>query len=354
MSGRVLESVYMHWAKNQRPVTYALSSSEVPHYPLDRLPISIADLELTGASHYRYRPLREAIGRKESVPADWVVAADGTSMANMLAMAALVGPDDEVLIEQPTYEPLLAVAGFLGARIARFARQPDAGFALDPEAVRRAVTPATKLIVVTNLHNPSSAFADEDALREIGALGPHVLIDEVYRDAAQAPARSAVHLGERFIATNSLTKVYGLSGLRCGWILAESALAERMWRLNELFGVSQGHADERLSCIALANLHRISEGTHERLACNRSLLNAFFASRAELECAPLTGGITAFPRLLKGDPEALDTLLRETYDTSIVPGRWFEMPHHFRLGFGGATPLIEEGLARLGRALDEL
>jgi hypothetical protein len=354
MSGRVLQSDYMHWAKNQRPVTYALSSSEVVHFPLDRLPISIADLELTGASHYRYRPLREAIGAKEGVPADWVIAADGTSMANMLAMAALIGPGDEVLIEQPTYEPLLGVARFLGAEVRRVQRRPETGFALDPDAVRRAVTPATKLIVLTNLHNPTSALADEAALREIGGLGPHVLVDEVYLDAAGEPARSAVHLGDRFIATSSLTKCYGLSGLRCGWILAEPGLAERIWRLNELFGVSQAHADERLSCIALANLDRIAEGTHALLARNRALAHAFFASRPELDCAPLTGGITAFPRLLSGDPEALDDLLRAKYDTSIVPGRWFEMPDRFRVGLGGPTPTIEEGLARLGRALDEL
>jgi aspartate/methionine/tyrosine aminotransferase len=354
MSGRVLQSDYMHWAKNQRPVTYALSSSEVAHFPLDRLDLSIADLGLTGASHYRYAPLREAIGAKEGVPADWVVAADGTSMANMLAMAALVGPGDEVLIEQPTYEPLLGVAGFLGAKIGRFQRRAEAGFALDPQEVRRAVTPATKLIVLTNLHNPSSTLADEAALREIGALGPHVLVDEVYLDAAAQPARSAVHLGARFVATSSLTKVYGLSGLRCGWILAEPALAERIWRLNELFGVAQAHADERLGCIALANLDRISEGTSALLARNRALANAFFASRSELECAPLTGGITAFPRLRTGDPVALDDLLREKYDTSIVPGRCFEMADHFRIGLGGPTAMVEEGLARLGRALDEL
>jgi hypothetical protein len=334
-------------------VTYALSSSEVAHFPLDRLPISIADLELTGASHYRYRPLREAIGAKEGVPADWVVAADGTSMANMLAMAALIEPGDEVLVEQLTYEPMLGVARFLGAEVKRFQRRPETGFALDPEEVRRAVTPATKLIVLTNLHNPSGTLADEAALRAIGELGPHVLVDEVYLDSAAGPVRSAVHLGERFVATSSLTKVYGLSGLRCGWILAEPALAERIQRLNELFGVAQAHADERLSCIALANLGRIAEGTRELLARNRALANAFFAARPELDCAPPTGGITAFPRLLRGDPEALDDLLRTKYDVSIVPGRWFEMPDHFRLGLGGPTPTIAEGLARLGRALDE-
>ena len=355
MSERVVQSEYMYWAKHQRPVTYALSSSEVPPFPLERLGLSLADLDLTGASAYRYPPLREAIAAKEGVAPESVVMADGTSMANMLALAALVEPGDEVLVERPTYEPLLAVLGFLGACIARFDRRAEDGFALDPDAVARAVTPATKLIVVTNLHNPSGAYADEAVLRRIAGLGPRLLIDEVYRDAAFAlRPRSAFHLSDRFVATNSLTKVYGLSGLRCGWILAEPVLAERMWRLNELFGVAQAHAGERLGCFALARLTEVAAGTAERLARNRALANAFFASRDDLDCAPMVHGITAFPRMLSGDPEALDERLRIRFDTGIVPGRWFEAPQHFRLGVGGATEMVEEGLARLGAALDEL
>ena len=143
MTVRTLQSDYMHWAKNQRPVRYNLASSEVPHFALDRLPLSLAELELDGASRYRYPPLREAIAAREGVAPECVVAADGTSMANMLAMAALIEPGDEVLVEHPAYEPLLAVLGFLGARITRFSRRAPA-FALDPEEVARAVTPATK------------------------------------------------------------------------------------------------------------------------------------------------------------------------------------------------------------------
>jgi len=350
----VVRSEYMHWAKNQRPVTYALSSSEVPHFALDRLPLALADLELTGASAYRYPPLREAIAGKEGVAPENVVAADGTSMANMLALAALVEPGDEVLVERPTYEPLLAVLGFLGARVMRFDRRSPS-FALDPDAVRRAVTPATKLILLTNLHNPSGAYADEASLRRIAEIGPRVLVDEVYRDAAFAERpRSCVHLSDRFVATNSLTKVYGLSGIRCGWILAEAALAERIWRLNELFGVAQVHAGERLGCFALAHLGEVAAGTAERLQRNRALANAFFAARDDLECAPMVHGITAFPRLRHGDPEALDDLLRTRFDTGIVPGRWFEMADHFRIGVGGPTEMVAEGLARLGAALDLL
>src|ERR1051325_11599372 len=102
---------------------------------------------MNGASYYRYPPLREAIAAKEGVDPEQVVAADGTSMANMLAMAALIAAGDEVLIEQPNYEPLLAVARFLGAKVTRFARDPE-DFALDPGEVERRFTDATRLIVL--------------------------------------------------------------------------------------------------------------------------------------------------------------------------------------------------------------
>ncbi|HEV2745732.1 MAG TPA: pyridoxal phosphate-dependent aminotransferase [Allosphingosinicella sp.] len=352
---RAMRSDYMHWAKTQPPVPFNLASSEVAHHPLDQLPIAIADLELNGASYYRYPPLRQAIADKSGVAADCVVTADGTSMANFLAMAALIEPGDEVLIEQPSYEPLLAVASFLGGVVRRFPRRAEQGFRLDPDQVGRAVTPRTRLIVITNLHNPSSAYADEEALRAIGEFGVRVLVDEVYLDAAFTPSpRSAFHLGAQFVCTSSLTKVYGLSGLRCGWVLAEPALAERMWRLNDLFGVAQAHAAERLGCIALAHLAEISAQTPALLERNRRLADAFAESRNDLDSVPMAGGLTVFPRLLRGDADALHALLLAKYDTSIVPGRWFGLTDHFRIGIGGATAMLEAGLARIGAALDEL
>jgi len=348
---RAVQSDYMHWAKTQPPARYNLASSEVPHFALDAFPIDVAGLELDGASRYRYPPLRAAIARKCGVAPDRVVMADGASMANMLAMAALIAPGDEVLVEHPAYEPMVAAARFLGAEISQVRRKgPD--FRLDPAAVARAVTARTRLILLTNLHNPSGNLADAETLRQIGDLGPIVLIDEVYLDAAGE--KSAALLGDGFVATSSLTKVYGLSGLRCGWILAEPALAERMWRLNELFGVAQAHADERLSLIALERLDEIAAATPALLARNRALANAFFESRADLEVAPMVHGVTAFPRLLRGDVGALHARLREAYDTAIVPGRFFGLADHFRIGVGGATGMVAAGLERLGAALDAI
>ncbi|WP_129790667.1 pyridoxal phosphate-dependent aminotransferase [Sphingosinicella sp. CPCC 101087] len=350
---RTMRSDYMHWAKNQPKVTFNLGSSEVDNFRLDRLPFEIADLELDGASYHRYPPLRQAIAEKEQVTPEQVVMADGTSMANMLALAALIDPGDEVLVEEPVYEPMLATVRYLGGEVRRFERRAEEGFRLDPDAVERQVGPRTRLILVTNLHNPSGAFADEAALERIGAIGPRVVVDEVYRDAVPG-SRSAAHLGSNFIVTNSLTKVYGLSGLRCGWILADPDLAERMWRLNELFGVAQAHAAERLSCIALAHLDEVASGTAERLERNRALARDFLDGRPELDWVPVPHGITLFPRLVRGDVDRLRDLLVEKYDASIVPGRWFERPDHFRLGIGAPPERFTAGLERLGSALDEL
>ena len=355
---RSMQSGYMHWAKFKPPVRYALTMSEVPHFRMDSLPVSIADLDLDGASHPRYAPLREAIGRRYGVSTEKVVAADGTSMANFLAMAALISPGDEVLIEHPAYELLLGAASFLGAQIKRFDRKPADAFRLDPAEVSRALSERTRLIVITDLHNPSSALAAEEDLRAVGQLaagvGARVLVDEVYLDAAAPARRSAAHLGPAFVCTNSLTKVYGLSGLRCGWILAEPELAERMWRLNDLFGVNQAHPAERLACIAFEHIGKVVGDAPELLARNRECWNAFLNGRGDLDCMAAEHGITAFPEWSGGDTERLDTLLRERYDTAIVPGRWFEMPDRFRVGFGLPEPDFDEALNRLGAALDEL
>ena len=355
-SHRIMQSDYMHWAKFKPPVRYPLTGSEVPHFRMDSLPWTKADLDLDGASHPRYPPLREAIAGRYGVPVNQVVAADGTSMANFLAMAALISPGDEVLIEHPTYEPMLNTASFLGADIKRFRRRPENEFALNVDQL--PLSERTRLIVITNLHNPSSALVKDNDLCALGdaakRVGARILVDEVYLDSAVPPRRSAIHLGPEFVCTNSLTKVYGLSGLRCGWILAEPELAERMWRVNDLFGVNQAHPAERLACIAFEHIDQVLGDTPQMLARNRQLWNEFVGSRADLECIPAEHGIVAFPRWSGGDTERLNARLCERYDTAVVPGRWFEMADHFRVGFGLPTEQFEEGLQRLGAALDDL
>ena len=160
---RTVESPYLEWAKTKSHARFNLATSGLMHYPMRALGARLEDVELSGPSWYGYAPLQEALAHKAGVASDCVVAAVGTSFANHLAMASLIEPGDEVLIEQPAYDPLLAVAGYLGARIRRFPRRREDGFAVDPSAVEQNLTPLTRLIVITNLHNPSSAPVGESA-----------------------------------------------------------------------------------------------------------------------------------------------------------------------------------------------
>jgi aspartate/methionine/tyrosine aminotransferase len=352
-------SPYLVWVKTQPHARFNLATSGVSNLSLSQLPVRLEDLEISGQTPgYGFAPLQEKLAKHAGVPKECVVAAIGTSMANYLVYAGTLEPGDDVLVEHPAYGPMIEAAELAGAHVIRFQRHFENGFAVDPAEIERALTPKTRLIVLTNLHNPSGAFVPAETLRTIGQIakrhGARVMVDEVYLDMfLDAAVPSAFHLGDEFVITTSLTKVYGLSGLRCGWILAAPELARRIWRINDLFGNIPSHTAEQLSIIALDHLPEIARRSRQLLATNRALLNQFLDSRRDLQylCPPC--GTIVFPRLTRGRTEAFIQLLREKYETEVVPGRFFEMPEHFRLGVGGDTEIVKGGLERLSAALDE-
>jgi aspartate/methionine/tyrosine aminotransferase len=352
------QSTYMNWSKLRPAVQYDLALSGVIAYPLEDLAIEKEQLVVTGQSMYGYEPLQQAIAERYGVGTDQVVAANGCSGANMLALAALIEPGDQVLMEFPVYDPILSAAQFLRAEVIHFERRAADGWGINLDNIARLVTDRTRVIVITNLHNPSGVYTPPEELKALGAIaqkvGARILVDEVYLGTMfEREPRSSVHLGPEFVVTNSLTKSYGLAGLRCGWILAEPAVAEKMWRLNDLFGVSQPHIAERLAVIAWQNLPRIAQRAQDLLSENRALLRDFLATRSDLETGSPEFGTTIFPRLPGRKVEQLADLLRDRYDTAIVPGRFFGMPEHFRIGVCGTTEAVAGGLERLGQALDE-
>jgi aspartate/methionine/tyrosine aminotransferase len=357
-NARAVASTYLEWAKLCSPAKYNLATSGIMSYPLAELHVSAEDLEINGTDAYGYQPLLERLARKCGVTPDCVVAAAGTSMANHLAMAALLEPGDDVLIEQASYGPVLEVASYLRGNILRFERRAERDFQIDPDDIARRITPKTRLICLTNLHNPSGALTSEETLIRMGEIaqkaGAQVLVDEVYLDMVyDQPVRSSFHLGGNFVVTTSLTKAYGLSGLRCGWIVAQPELARRMWRLNDLFGATPVHPGELLSVAALDQLSRIDARARAILATNRKALYAFFSGRSDLDGFPSRWGTVSFPRLKSGSADGFCEFLRDRHESSVVPGRFFEMPDHFRIGIGGDPAMTAEALKRLAAALDE-
>jgi hypothetical protein len=125
-----------------------------------------------------------------------------------------------------------------------------------------------------------------------------------------------------------------------------------MWLLNDLFAATGALPAERLSIVAFDHLPQFRERARALLAANRPLLDAFLASRSDLKCFRPPAGTVAFPRLTRGHPQVFFQLLREKYETTVVPGSFFEMPQHFRIGIGGDTASLKGGLERLSSALD--
>lgn len=354
-------SEYMQWAKTQMQARFNIGNSGVMFYPLRELGATFEDLEINGPSHYGYDPLQKELAEKCAVSMECVASATGTSMANQLVMAAILNPGDEVLIEQPTYDPLVAVARYLRADIKRFPRTFENSFGIDLDLLRQQITLKTRLIVLSSLHNPSGIMVSSRTLKEIGTMakrvGARVLVDEVYLEClyleSGTPA-SAFHLGNEFVTTNSLTKAYGLNGLRCGWILAEPELIQKIWHLNDLFGVIPAHPAEILSVIALRNIAKIAARANNLITTNRTILNEFFDQNADkVEVIRPEFGTISFPRLRNGNGDDFCKFLLAKFETLVVPGRFFDMPNHFRLGIGSATENFQAGIERLSEALKQ-
>jgi len=365
---RTKRSLYMEWAKTHSHAKYNLATSGLIGVSRSEFPLDLKELEITAPGGYGHAPLLARLAVHTGVSEQCIVTAAGTSMANHLAMAAVLEPGDEVVLEQPAYGPLLDVANYLGARVKRLPRRFESRFAVNLDELQRAITTSTRLVVLSNLHNPSGALLSAEMVGAIGKLGirskVRVLIDEVYLEMLFGkPAPFCFPIGNAiagakenpFIVTSSLTKVYGLSGLRCGWILAAPDLARRMWLLNDLFAATGALPAERLSVTALDHLEQFRERARALLTANRTLLDSFLDSRRDIECFRPPAGTVVFPRLPHGrDPEAFFKMLREKFETTVVPGSFFEMTRHFRIGIGGDTPTLRAGLERLSSALDAL
>jgi aspartate/methionine/tyrosine aminotransferase len=266
-----------------------------------------------------------------------------------------------VLIETPAYDPLIAAARAAGANVLHFERPASKGFALDPYVVRSALTPATKLIAISNAHNPSGAMAPRDVIEQIGvmaeAIGARVLVDEVYaeaqHDAGPLP-RPAATIGDVFVSTNSLTKAYGLAGLRCGWIIASPTVSARVREMRDVIDGSGAYVAERLALTAVENIYRLRSRARKILADNLDVVRAMAGSHPGLEWLEPAAGTTAFPRVKGVDDTSdfVDRLIRD-HDTIVVPGRFFQAPQHIRIAFGGPIAMVREAVARLDRALRE-
>ena len=352
---------YMDWAKaHVGKGTHPLHRSDAPGTTLEDLGLSAADLRLFRPPTPRPDPeIAAAVAARYRVPADCVMPAAGTHHANFLLARALAGPGSRVLVETPWYEALPRVFEAVGATVVPFPRRLDAAGRLPMDAIRAGLRDGARVVAVTDLHNPTGAHLLPDDLAALEASAREydatVLVDEVYRDFLPPPAGTCFVPDGPFVVSSSLTKVYGLSGLRFGWALATPAVVDRMRRINDLLVVNPPAPTASIALAAWGRLDGIAARHRETAARNFKVVSAWIRGRPGLSWTPPDAGIASLVRVeaLRGkDDVAWVEALTEATGVVVVPGSMFEAPGGFRLSFGIPTEQLTEALDRLGSFLD--
>jgi aspartate/methionine/tyrosine aminotransferase len=349
---------YMEWFKTKSKVSIDLCSSGVGSLTRADLGLRWEDLEISGDNFYGYPPLLDAIGERYGVSEDKVVSTLGTSQALFLVCAALLDPGDEVLVETPVYEPLLSVPEAFGARVVRLARRYEDSYQFSLEIVKRFLSPKTRFILLTNLHNPSGTLIPRSFMEQVIHIARErnvsVVVDEIYLEFLDDEP-SSFHLADNVVVISSLTKVFGLGSVRCGWVLAQPELAKSMRRIIDFMHVEGVFIGETIAFKTFERLDEIKRKNRKWIDCNRALLRDFIDQENSLSWAEPEGGVVCFPRIEipSADGDKLADVLRSKYDTAVVPGSFFEQPKHFRLGFGIDTESLRTGLDKIRKALRE-
>ena len=283
--------------------------------------------------------LERVLGACWDAPGGRVALTAGGSEANAIVFGALLERGDEVLVESPGYEPHREVPRLFDVSVRRFER-PLVGGASLAAALEAALGPNTRMVVLTHPHNPSGVALsgpDVAALQEMAArAGLWILCDEIFRDALIEPRGTVATLGPRWVATSSLTKVYGLGGLRLGWIAGSDEVLARCVRVQNALSASPAIPSIALALELAPHLDLLRARSHRILAGNRERWTGLLHDGVPFTSPARPLGTTAwgiFPS--PGEGDAFAAFASRHADLAVTPGRFFGDSRGIRVGLGG-------------------
>ncbi|NUN50251.1 MAG: aminotransferase class I/II-fold pyridoxal phosphate-dependent enzyme [Candidatus Brocadiae bacterium] len=352
---------YLEWMKDHfGRYTYDLANPAVQTLTPAELGLTPQDLEFNGRNYHGHPELLKTIAERFGVSTSNVVLTDGASMGIALLSFALLEPGMQVLLEAPNYEPLYRLPSSLGCDVRMMERPWEKGFQVDLESFQRRISRNTRVVWLTNLHNPSGVMTDGDRLRTLCQVsrdhGATLICSEVFRDLVfrGEPPPPAFKLDRSAVSIGSLSKLYGLDGLRVGWILCHEDLARRLASVRNHFSVMGSWLCEHVTLAAFRRLDRLLARSRSILTENLPVLKEFVEGRDDLEWVEPDGGTIAFLKLRGGVPSwDFARHLHDKYSTLVVPGDFFWAKGFLRVGFGGPTETLKSGLRILGNALTE-
>ena len=351
---------YLEWAKrNQGTAGLDLSNSAVAPLTAEDLGLAPGDLELTGRNAFGLEALLDQVSKRYGVPTKNIVLTHGASNAMYMLGATLLSPGEEVLLEMPNYEPMYRVARMFGAEVKVLDRPFEKGWQVDLEALGRRISRNTRVAILTNLHNPTGVMTGPEKLKTVVQVtrdhGAHLMVNETYLDLAAEPQKSAFLSGDNVIVVGSLTKSYGLGGLRIGWIFCPEELTDRLRAFQSYCVGVNAFVTEKIAVKAFEKLDALREKGRKITQRNLTVFREWMSGRPEMKWVEPDGGTVCFPRLPLGmDSWEMVRLLREKHDTLVTPGDFFWMKGFIRIGLGTDPEKLVVGLERLGQAIDEL
>lgn len=351
---------YMVWAHRESfRSPYCLSQSGMP--PPDPEPWRGVPLDVGHPAAEALPALEERLARLFGVPSERVIVTPGASAA-MLIVALACFRGGRVVAESPSYEPLRALPELVGAELALVRRRLDWGWRLDPDEAARVLAAGRRPahLFVTNPHNPSGELAGAEDVRAWAAAaeraGGLLVSCEVYGEYLPNARRvHAFDLAPNAISIGSLTKAYGLGGLRIGWLVLGEGLAGERARLVDMAYLSYVDPPTpslRAALVALEHLPRLLQPLRRIEHESRPPWEDWLRTAMGVSATVPEFGIIAFPRI-EGveDTRALARYLQLEHQVDTVPGEFFGAPGYLRVACGVPEATLREGLARLSRGI---
>ncbi len=346
-------------------IKYNLAESSVADRVWSELDVDLERLALGYGNHVGNPNLRELVAAEgdDLTPGDVLITA-GAASALFIANTSLLKRGDHALIAHPNYVTNIETPRAIGADVELLPQTFENSWRVDVGKLAGMLRPGTRLVSLTSPHNPTGAVMPEADLRTVIALieerGCYLLFDETYRDMTfgQTPPLAAT-LSPRAISISSLSKTYGLPGIRVGWLINKNRpLIERFLAAKEQIFISGSVVDEEIAYRFLAKKEHSLAMIRTHLRAGLETVRSWIESQEYLEWVEPEGGAVCFPRVKAGvslDVDLFYRVLSEKHGTFVGPGHWFEMDRRYmRIGFGWpSTQELDGGLQCIGRAVRE-
>ena len=342
-----------------------LAESSVKDIEFDQLGIEFDKIKLGYADHVGKRQLRERIAAEtKGLIADDVLLTAGAAAGLFIVATSMLEKKDEIIVQFPNYATNIDTPLTIGCSVKKLELKFEENFRMDISSIEKLITKRTKLISITNPHNPTGTVISEGEINKLVEIAERknifLLIDETYRELQRGvippPAASR---SPKVISISSLSKAFGLPGIRIGWIITKDPdLQTRFLAAKEQIYVCNPVLEEEIAYHCLKQKNKMLLKVKKEVNRNFKIIEEWIVKQRKLEWVCPEGGVICFPRIIKNSgikARHFYRILTKKYKTFVGPGHWFGMDDRYmRIGYGWppATEL-KRGLNNIDKALEE-